>query len=334
MSFPSTIFILGATGYVGGSLLVSLLTEYPSAKFSALVRKAAAGEAVKALAPERITIIQGSHSDHELIQTQVQKADIVLNIADADDLELTKSIVKGLEKKNSKGIFIHTSGSAVIIDGSINGSLTAQGHRKWDDTNVEDLRGIPDTAPHRNVDLEVLAAHNSGIAETYIVCPGLVYGTATSPGHQKSIQIPQLVKTALARRKVVHVGEGANIWSTIHIQDLVTLYLTVIKQALAQHGPASKVDAYDNFYFASSGEKSIKDLAALIAPLLYKKGLVDSAEVGSVTVEEETPLAMYLGHTSRVLSKRAGNLGWSPKAASLDKTIEGDIEVIMKALSG
>lgn len=75
---------------------------------SALVRKAAAGELVKALAPERITIVQGSHSDHELIQAEVQKADLVLNIADADDLELTKNIVKGLEKKTEKGILIHT----------------------------------------------------------------------------------------------------------------------------------------------------------------------------------------------------------------------------------
>lgn len=79
-------------------------------------------------------------------------------------------------------------------------------------------------------------------------------------------------RTALARRKVVHVGEGANIWSTIHIQDVVTLYLTVIKDALAQHGSASKVDAYSNFFFASSNEQSIKGITELIAPILYKKG--------------------------------------------------------------
>lgn len=129
-----------------------MLTEYPSAKFSALVRKAAAGELVKALAPERITIVHGSHSDHDLIQAEVQKADLILNTADADDLELTRSIIKGLEKKDGKGILIHTrsvihryllptateypsdlSGSAVVmVDGSMNGSLTTQGHKKWE----------------------------------------------------------------------------------------------------------------------------------------------------------------------------------------------------------
>lgn len=50
-------------------------------------------------------------------------------------------------------------------------------------------------------------------------------------------------------------------------------------------------------------------------------------------MEEETGLAMYLGHTSRVLSKRAESLDWSPKAVSLDEAIEGDLEVIVKALS-
>ena len=97
-----------ATGYVGGSLLVALLAAYPSAKISALVRKVAASDAVKALAPERITVVQGSHSDHELIQAEVQKADLVINAADSDDVELTKSIVKGLEKRDKKGILIHT----------------------------------------------------------------------------------------------------------------------------------------------------------------------------------------------------------------------------------
>lgn len=83
-----------------------------------------------------------------------------------------------------------------------------------------------------------------------------------------------MVRTALARRKVVHVGEGANIWSTIHIQDLTRLYLTVIKHALAQHSSESKTDAYNNYFFASSGEKSIKGIAELVAPLLYKKGAI------------------------------------------------------------
>lgn len=64
------------------------------------------------------------------------------------------------------------------------------------------------------------------------------------------------------------------------------------------------------------------------------KGLIDSDEVGSVTVEEESTLAMYLGHTSRVLGKRAESLGWSPKGLSLEEAIEGDVEVIVKALSG
>lgn len=70
------------------------------------------------------------------------------------------------------------SGSAVVIhDGSMNGSLTTQGHKIWEvkivqenlwpdstypipleqDTNVEDIRGIPEFAVHRKVDLECVS---------------------------------------------------------------------------------------------------------------------------------------------------------------------------------
>lgn len=70
----------------------------------------------------------------------------------------------------------------------------------------------------------------------------------------------------------------------------------------------------------------------LIFVIIGLLGLVDSAEVGSVTIEEEKTLALYLGHTSRVLPKRAESLGWSPKEASLDEAMEGDLEVILRSL--
>jgi nucleoside-diphosphate-sugar epimerase len=71
---------------------------------------------------------------------------------------------------------------------------------------------------------------------------------------------------------VVHIGEGTNIWGNIHINDLVQLYLVVIKNALVQHQKAIQTDAYNNYFFATSGENSIRSITELIAPLLYKKG--------------------------------------------------------------
>ncbi|KAG9121678.1 hypothetical protein FRC07_002281, partial [Ceratobasidium sp. 392] len=74
---PQNIFFLGSSGYVGGSLFVALLAEYPSATFTALIRKPEAGQVVKALAPGRINIALGSHSDLALIEAEATKADLV-----------------------------------------------------------------------------------------------------------------------------------------------------------------------------------------------------------------------------------------------------------------
>ncbi|KAG8776784.1 hypothetical protein FRC12_000693 [Ceratobasidium sp. 428] len=332
MSSIKHIFILGATGYVGGSLLPQLLVEYPSATVVALVRKPEAGQAVKALAPGRITIVQGSHSDLALIEAESSNADLVLNIGDSDDLALTKSIISGLGKREKKGILLHTSGSAVIIDGNISGILSAQSDKIWDDTNTEDIRAIPQAAPHRVVDLEVFKAHNDGVATAAIICPGLIYGVGTGPGNKKSIQIPKIVEVALRRRAVSHVGDGSNLWINIHVGDLVQLYLVVLKHLLLQHEKGVKTDAYENFFFASSSESSIHKITESIAPVLYKKGLVDSTQTQSVSQEEEKELAMYIGHTSRAVSKRAEDLGWSAKEEDLAKAVEGDIEVILQIL--
>ncbi|KAG8686708.1 hypothetical protein FRC09_013959 [Ceratobasidium sp. 395] len=328
---PQHIFFLGATGYVGGSLLVKLLTEYPSATFTALVRQPEAAQIVKALAPSRITIALGSHSDLALIEQESTKADLVVNAASCDDVALTKSVINGLGKREKKGLLLHTSGIAIIFDGDMTGTITAQGQKIWDDTNAEDMRVIPPAAPHRPVDLEVLTAHNAGVIDGVIVCPGLIYGVGTGPINRKSLQIPKVVQTALRRRAVVHVGEGSNIWSNIHINDLVQLYLTVLKHSLPQHEQGVKTDANDNYYFATSGEKSIHGIAELVAPLLHKKDLIDTPQVQTVNLEEEQELGMYLAHTARAAAKRARNLGWSAKE-NLDEVIEKDLEVILQSL--
>ena len=62
----------------------------------------------------------GDHSELGKITDLVGQADIVLNAADADDLPLTKAVLKGLKNRNASGglkpILIHTSGTGVASD--------------------------------------------------------------------------------------------------------------------------------------------------------------------------------------------------------------------------
>ncbi|CUA69828.1 hypothetical protein RSOLAG22IIIB_04082 [Rhizoctonia solani] len=342
MTSTPSVFLLGATGYVGGSLLVTLLKEYPSATFTGLVRNSKSAEAVKAVSPDRINTILGTHSDASIIEAEIGKADITINAASCDDMELMDNIINGFKKKSQKGILIHTrqpnSGSAVIladdIKGPFPGKLDERGSKIWDDTKTEDLRAIPPHALHRPAEIAVIEAHDQGILDGYIICPGLIYGPGIGPVKTTSIQIPLLLQVALRRRQVFFAGDGSNIWCNIHLQDLIQIYTHVINHALSVGESANKVDPYSNYYFAASSENSIKEIANLIAATLHSKGLVDSPDARGLSPEDpdENLVAMVLGHTSRAVSVRAKNLGWSPVEKKITETgvIGAEIENILK----
>lgn len=61
-------------------------------------------------------VVKGSHSDLDLITEEASKADIILNAADADDLDLTKAVLAGAKKTRigKIPILIHTSGTGLV----------------------------------------------------------------------------------------------------------------------------------------------------------------------------------------------------------------------------
>ncbi|KAG8702618.1 hypothetical protein FRC08_003364 [Ceratobasidium sp. 394] len=132
-SSPKSIFILGATGYVGGSLLVALAKAYPSTTITALVRSPKDIEPVSAVGAS-VRVVHGSHADLDLITTESSNADVVFQVSDPDDLALTQAIVAGLkirkEVNGKRSVLIHTTGTATIKDEG-NGEFTDE-YPTWD----------------------------------------------------------------------------------------------------------------------------------------------------------------------------------------------------------
>ncbi|KAG8887155.1 hypothetical protein FRB98_000411, partial [Tulasnella sp. 332] len=87
----TTVFMLGATGYIGGSVLDQLVKKHPEFIYTALVRNPKDNKAIEAL---NVKVAQGSHSDLDLIEKVASESDIVFNCGDADDLPLTEAILK------------------------------------------------------------------------------------------------------------------------------------------------------------------------------------------------------------------------------------------------
>lgn len=84
MSNP-TVFLLGATGYIGSEFLVSLGKTYSHLPVRALVRvpsdeKRSWLHAVHS----NLTIIEGTLDNVETIEKEAEEADIVMNIASCD----------------------------------------------------------------------------------------------------------------------------------------------------------------------------------------------------------------------------------------------------------
>lgn len=291
------VFVTGATGYIGGAVAALLVKKGFEVK--GLVR---ASEKALELKKRGIEPVQGDLSDKALLTKCAQDADIVVDCADADDEKTVDTFIEALA--GSGKIFIHTSGSSIVSD-QANGDLS---ELVFD----EELKfvPVPDKRARVAIDRKVLAASQAGV-RSFVVCPCLIYGQGAGM-HSESQQVPNLIKQAVESGIVRHVGKGENIWSTIHIEDLADLYLTVIEKA-----PTSALDCGD-FYFAESGEASFRDMAAKIKEGLAIKNAVEEWPVEKAVEYWGFGSAVYaLGSNSRIRGERARAQGWQPKRESV-----------------
>lgn len=291
-------FVTGASGYIGGSVAAHLAAA--GHQVTGLVRSAEKVDAVRKLGIEPVT---GTLDDAQLLARAAQAADIVVNAASADHRGAVESLLGALA--GSGKAFIHTSGSSIV-------GTRSRGERS-DDIFDEDTPVTPSPARVARVALNqfILGHHDKGV-RSVIVCPSLIYGIGHGAGRD-SVQVPLLIKLAKQRGNAAHAGPGENIWSNVHIDDLVPLYALAIDKA----PPGS-------FYLAENGEDSMRDVCESINRMLGFAGppssmsMQDAAAAWSEGTAEDT-----MASNSRVRAKRArSELGWTPKARGLIEEIE------------
>lgn len=79
-------------------------------------------------------------------------------------------------------IFIHTSGTSVLDDGS-HGEY--KNDKIYHDNQREEVDSVPDNAPHREIDLAILKAQKDlhEKAKMAILIPPLIYGCGYHSAH-------------------------------------------------------------------------------------------------------------------------------------------------------
>ncbi|KAI0358736.1 NAD-P-binding protein [Trametes cingulata] len=321
------VFLLGATGYIGGGVLARLLSNSkPLFDITVLLRDAVKADKLK---PFGVKTVLGTLDDTDKIESLASQADIVFECADADHLDSTKAMLAGLKRRHRETgrtpALIHTQFLGVLADNAAGMYATDD---IYNDNDVEQLAKIAPEQPHREIDLTVISADGEGqvarYVKTYLVLPSTIYGLAKGPlvdagiMNPQSQQIPALIMASIDRGRAGMVGEGKNIWPNVNVDDVVQLYEVLWNCIVAEKDVGHGKEGY---YFAENGEHKLYEVAKAIGVALKEFGLADTDEPSSFTKEE---LDNYfdgsesLGSNSRCRAERSRAIGWKPRKTTED----------------
>src|SRR6478672_1640704 len=253
------IFCTGTSGYIGGSVAAHLLAA--GHQVTGLVRSQDKADAVR---DRGIEPVLGSLDDAVVLAQAARAADIVVNAASADHKGAVVALLDALAGSGKP--FIHTSGSSIIG--------TRAGGERSDAVFDEDTPFTPSPARMARVALnELIQSYRDKGCRPVIICPSLIYGQGLGAG-PASVQVPFLISLAKKRGNAAHAGPGENIWSNVHIDDLVTLYALAIEKA-----PAA------SFYYAENGENSMREACEAINRMLGFTGAPSAMSMEGAAAE-------------------------------------------------
>lgn len=186
---------------------------------------------------------------------------------------------------------------------------------------------------NRTVDNYILdIADQSPNVKTALVIPSLIYGKGRGPGNQRSIQVPELARIALERKRAVHIGAGANIWSNVHVSDLSSMLVRLVESAISGSDD-KQIWGSSGFFFAGAHPGiSFNAVAKSIADSAQKSGLLSDNQIDQISAAEADALSPHasaiVGTNARTLSERAQKvLGWSAKGPTLEDQIPPTVSI-------
>jgi nucleoside-diphosphate-sugar epimerase len=280
------VFITGASGYLGGAVAEHLITAGHTV--TALTRSDEAATRVSELGA---TPLKGSLEDLGVLRSAAAATEAVVHAA--------------VDYVNPKMQEIEQAALTALLEGSPAGTrfiYTSTGFVYPDTHGVpvtEDFPVTPETSGMAfkvHGERQVLA---TGQVSASIIRAALIYGRGGSG------LLQGMIATARQSNVVTYIGDGANTWSSVHIDDLAALYVA----ALERTGDNMVVNA------ASGESTSMRHLAEAVAQLT-------GAQATSITLEQaQQAMGAFASNLTRSspldVHKVREVLGWKHGSPSL-----------------
>jgi nucleoside-diphosphate-sugar epimerase len=291
------IFLTSGTGYIG--LHVAKAAKAAGHDVTALARSDAAAARLQefGVKPHR-----GDLKKPETWRDVLKQFDVVIHTAATNDQDFrsadeqaVNTIIEAL--KGTDKAFVYTSGVWVL-------------------GNTGDKPATADTPPNPAklvawrppVEQKVRDAAKQGVRSS-VIRPGVVYG------HGGGI-VGQYFAHAKQNGEAIHIGNGENRWSVVHVDDLARLYLLAAEKA-----PAGTL-------VHGTNDQPVKqrEVAEWVAQAAGVPG-----KVKSITPEQATqswgPYVEGLLLDQYIQSPQAKRiLGWEPKAPSLAEDLKQNVK--------
>lgn len=205
-------------------------------------------------------IVEGDLDSTDTIAREAAAADIVLHLAATGHLKSVQTIHQGILSNTARekpAHWIQISGASLLAAPEIASPDRVPGSPSdeiFDDLDgVSKIRDLIKAYPTRAVDNYILSVAPTAI-NTALVVPHIIYGEGRGPVNTRSVQIDELAKVTLQRKKGLQVGKGLSRWGNVHSHDLSQLVLLLVEKA-AQGGEAAGIWNLDGIYLTGLGEK-------------------------------------------------------------------------------
>lgn len=287
------IFVIGATGFVGGALTRHLADTGHTVAGLARTREAAVALELQGVTP--VIADLGVRRPHTV--DAALRADVVVYAAQPDPVQESATVedLTGAMAGTGKTLMF-LSGSGVLMQRTA-GAWSQDSFAEGDPFTVEPL-----AATRKSAEDDVLAAGNDRL-RSMVVRPGLIWGP-DDHGH-----VPMVYRSVATTGAACYIGEGLNTYSHVHIDDVTRLFTLALESGRA-----------GGLYHAVAGEVPNRWIAERVADDL-------GVETRSIAPEEAAGVwgefgGLIMGASSRLRAVSSPReLRWRPERTDMLRMI-------------